>query len=300
MKKKIIKFIIVLIILLLSFSYTIKWLDKIDLDLDRETLELLLENTGNIKSENRIITKVVNVIRDTDLIDPVSLVLNNYDTKPLINEEQVEETFEIKNDPIIYIYNTHQTEKYLSFKEINLNYTVLDASYFLQKELKKYDIESVVEDASIMDVLRTNNWSYAGSYKVSRMFLEKRKKEHPSLKYYIDLHRDSVDKKISTTTINGKDYARTMFLIGLENENNKLNENVVSKLEDWLNKNYPGLSRGIYRKKGPGVNGVYNQDFSSLCILIEVGGEYNTFIEVENTIEVISEMLNYYIRSNND
>ena len=59
MKKKIIKFIIVLIILLLSFSYTIKWLDKIDLDLDRETLELLLENTGNIKSENRIITKVV-------------------------------------------------------------------------------------------------------------------------------------------------------------------------------------------------------------------------------------------------
>ena len=91
-----------------------------------------------------------------------------------------------------------------------------------------------------------------------------------------------------------------MFLIGLENENHKLNENVVSKLEDWLNKNYPGLSRGIYRKKGPGVNGVYNQDFSSLCILIEVGGEYNTFIEVENTIEVISEMLNYYIRSNND
>ena len=43
-------------------------------------------------------------------------------------------------------------------------------------------------------------------------------------------------------------------------------------LENWLNENYKGISRGIYRKKGKGVNGVYNQDFSSYCFLIEVGG----------------------------
>ena len=300
MKRKIIKIIIVLIIIILSFSYTIKWLDKVDLDLDKDVVEILLESSSNISNENRLINKFISVIRDTDMVDPVAIVLNNYNVEKVISEEENKEELEIKNEPIVYIYNTHQTEKYISSKEINLNYTVLDASYSLQKELKKYDIESIVEDASISDVLKTNNWNYAGSYKVSRMFLEKRKEDNPTLKYYIDVHRDSVNKEISTIVIGDKTYARTMFLIGLENESHKLNENVTNKLETWLNENYPGLSRGIYKKKGPGVNGVYNQDFSPFCILIEVGGEYNTFIEVENTIEVISEMIDYYIRSNND
>ena len=127
------------------------------------------------------------------------------------------------------------------------------------------------------------------------MFLEKSKKENPTLTYFIDLHRDSVNKKISTIEINGKQYAKTMFLLGLENEKYKLNESVITKMENYLNKNYPGLSRGIYRKQGKGVNGVYNQDFSSFCLLIEVGGEENNIEEVENTITVIAEMINKYI-----
>jgi stage II sporulation protein P len=86
-----------------------------------------------------------------------------------------------------------------------------------------------------------------------------------------------------------------MFLLGLENTNYSKNENVLNDLENWLDKNYPGLSRGIYKKEGPGVNGVYNQDFSSNCILIEVGGHENTTEEVTNTIEVIARMLYEYI-----
>ena len=91
-----------------------------------------------------------------------------------------------------------------------------------------------------------------------------------------------------------------MLLLGLENDNYKENEKNIIKLEEWLETNYKGISRGIYRKKGKGVNGIYNQDFSSNCFLIEVGGEENTFEEVENTIDVIAEMLNYYIGENND
>ena len=81
-------------------------------------------------------------------------------------------------------------------------------------------------------------------------------------------------------------------MLGLENQNYKENEIILNKLEQWMNKNYKGLSRGIYKKSGPGVNGVYNQDFSINCILIEVGGEENTFEEVNNTIEVIAKTLN--------
>jgi stage II sporulation protein P len=132
------------------------------------------------------------------------------------------------------------------------------------------------------------------------MYLEKRKKENKTLKYFIDLHRDSVKKNITTIEINGKKYARVMLLLGLENPNYKENEKNILKLENWLEKNYKGISRGIYRKKGKGVNGVYNQDFSDNCFLIEIGGEENTYEEVENTLDIIAQMLNDYIGDNND
>ena len=63
-----------------------------------------------------------------------------------------------------------------------------------------------------------------------------------------------------------------------------------------FNEKYPGLSRGIYKKKGAGVNGVYNQDFSPKTILIEVGGQDNTIDEVFNTCEAISTILTEYIK----
>ncbi len=298
MKRNVWKFLTLVIIMVFSLIYTVKWLDSYDLVLDEETLEVLLDSSGNISSENRLINEFVSKVKSVDLINPVSILMNNYNVG--VNNENVDNDYEVEtmktdSSPIVYIYNTHQTEKYSGTKEININYSVLDASFLLQSKLKKYGIESIVETSSINDVLNTNNWNYASSYRVSRMFMEKRKEENPSLKYFIDLHRDSVNKNISTIDINGKKYAKTMFLLGLENENYRQNEIVMTKLENYLNTNYKGLSRGIYRKKGKGVNGVYNQDFSNLCILIEVGGEENTFDEVGNTIDVIAEMINLYI-----
>ena len=293
MKKRIIKIVFYTLLLVISFYYTIRFLNDTDVSLDSSTLELLLESSGNIEPKNRIINNIVNTIRETDILNPVSVVLNDYKSDEVVkvsNEIEI-----IDNSPIVYIYNTHQVEKYNSTKEINLNYSVIDASFYLQKKLKEYDINSIVETMSIQDILSTNNWNYSSSYRVSKMFMEKRKKENNSLNYYIDLHRDSVEKSISTVTINGIKYAKTMFLLGLENANYKENEKHLINLENWLNDNYNGLSRGIYRKKGKGVNGVYNQDFSEYCILIEVGGEENTYEEVENTIDVIAEMLKDFI-----
>ena len=293
MKKIIIRVLIFIFLIVLSFIYTMKYLNnRIYIELDKETIDILLESSNTINNKNRMVNTLVSKIKDTDIINPVAIVLNNYksDTKeivPVINEKEINKG----KKPTIYIYNTHQQEKYISTKEININYSVLDASFYLQKRLKEYGIESIVETSSIQDVLNTNNWNYASSYRVSRMYMEKRKEENKSLKYYIDIHRDSVSKKISTVEINGKKYARTMFLLGLENEKYQDNEKTMKKLEEWLNVNYKGLSRGIYEKKGKGVNGVYNQDFSSNCILIEVGGEENTYEEVENSIDVIAEMI---------
>ena len=71
----------------------------------------------------------------------------------------------------------------------------------------------------------------------------------------------------------------------------------TEKINEKLNEKYPSLSKGIYKKEGEGVNGVYNQDFSPYTILVEMGGPDNTIDEVLNTslafaecfLEVISE-----------
>ncbi|MBR1385634.1 MAG: stage II sporulation protein P [Bacilli bacterium] len=294
MKRKVIKGVLLLILFLLSCVYTIKYLNTVNINISDDTLLLLLESSNGMKIENKIINSFVRTISETEIISPLTLIPSKKEnTVPIFSEEKNKEIKEINKSPIIYIYNTHQKEKYASTKEVNLNYSVIDASYYLQELLRKKNIYSIVENKSVSDVLSTNNWNYASSYKVSREFLEKAKKDNPSLKFFIDIHRDSVKKSISTVTINGKSYAKVMFLLGLENNNYKQNEEVITLLENYLNKNYKGLSRGIYRKQGKGVNGVYNQDFSKYCFLIEVGGEENTYDEVINTLEVISELIEY-------
>ena len=47
----------------------------------------------------------------------------------------------------------------------------------------------------------------------------------------------------------------------------------------------------MLKKGGKGVNGIYNQDFSSNTLLIELGGTYNKLEEVTNTVDIISESL---------
>ena len=116
--------------------------------------------------------------------------------------------------------------------------------------------------------------------------------------YFIDLHRDSVKRSITTTEIDGVSYAKTMFLLGLENENYMKNKEVMTSLNNYLDSNYKGLSRGIYEKQGYGVNGIYNQDFNSNTMLIEVGGVDNTIDEVANSLKIIANCLYNYIESN--
>ena len=176
--------------------------------------------------------------------------------------------------------------------------TVKTASYILQNELSNLGIDSIVEENNVTNTVNERNLTYAKSYKVSREFLENKKLEYPSLIYFIDIHRDSVKRSITTANIDNKNYAKTMFLLGLENEKYKENQKVMNTLNSFLESNYKGLSRGIYEKSGYGVNGVYNQDFDKNVMLIEVGGYENTIEEVSNSLKVIANMLKNYIIDN--
>lgn len=171
-------------------------------------------------------------------------------------------------------------------------------NYIIKEELEKSGLDVIIENSKTSDILDKNNWSYSYSYKASRIFLNEIVKTYPTLNYFIDLHRDSIPKTLSTVKIGDKSYAKILFLIGLENKNHSDNEIITNAINNYLNANYEGISRGIYYKEGKGVNGVYNQDFHKNTILIEIGGEENTLEEVYNTCYVIAEALINYIGDN--
>lgn len=195
--------------------------------------------------------------------------------------------------PRIYFYNSHPGEEYQAdiMNGFGVAPNVTVTNYILQEEFKKRGMDVVVEDRSATDVLDANGWKYARSYDATRTFLESVILEYPTLEYFVDLHRDSVSRSISTVTIGDTNYAKVMFLIGMENAGHAANEALTIQIEEYLNSHYEGISRGIYRKSGTGVNGVYNQDFSPNVILIEIGGMENTLEEVYHTCLAIAEAL---------
>lgn len=274
-KLKVLSFILVG---LASFSVTINVLrKKVTQELDPSNYIDYLLKTGFNNQVSKSILKSPLDIENISLVN---------------NEEEVK-----SNEPLIYIYNTHDEEAYYNsyLNPYNIVPDVKLASYYFQERLKDLGIESVVEKRKIKDVLEENGWNYRYSYNASRVYLDEVSKNNPSIEYFIDLHRDSVGKDKTTTTINGKSYARVMFLVGLEHKNYQENLDLATRLNELISQFDSTLSRGIYQKEGPGVNGIYNQDFSSKAILIEVGGQYNTIEEVANTIEVMARVLKDYL-----
>lgn len=222
--------------------------------------------------------------------NPIKMIYNNYSIDSLKKENyKNEEKEEIK--PLIYIYNTHQGEEYSpsNYIEFSINPTVMMNDYILEDVFSKKKIGTVVEEASIENILKENNWKYYNSYKASRLLLEEAKKKYPSLEYFIDVHRDSLTRDKTTIMIGDKSYAKILFIVGLENKNYQRNYEFTEKISNKLNEKYPNISKGIYKKSGVGVNGIYNQDFSSHTILIEIGGYENTTVEVLNSTLAFGE-----------
>ena len=312
-KKKKYKIFIILLILIISFLLSFSLTIKLYYTYNEDMYKYIISNNYHYHKKDKIMTNIISFILNIDLSKSISFLNNNYikednqtssdddiDINSIEVIKQVNDQEDIIIDnPIVYLYNTHQKEEYAlsSNSEYDIKPTVLTASYIIREKLNKNNIETIVEENDIIGYLKKQNWKYALSYNVSRMYMEEAKKNNESLIYYIDIHRDSVKKSISTVNINGKNYAKILFIVGLENKNYKENLELTEELNNMFKEKYPNISRGIYKKEGPGVNGVYNQDFSNKTILIEVGGQDNTIDEVSNTCDAISDVLTEYIRS---
>ncbi|MBE6139217.1 MAG: hypothetical protein E7174_01745 [Firmicutes bacterium] len=245
---------------------------------------------------NHITQQFYNYIKKNIFNSPLNLLQNELK----INEEEKETVnivYEETIVPRVYIYNSHQGESYSQeyLEEYNIIPDVLMASNILKDKLEDIGINSIVEESDILAYLKENNLNHAGSYEASRFFLSKIINSYPDIELFIDLHRDAATHSVSTTTINNKPCAKVLFVIGLENENYEKNLSIVTKINNIILEKYPTLTRGIMKKQGYGVNGVYNQDLADNVILIEIGGNENNIEEVNNTLDIVALVIGEYL-----
>lgn len=293
MKYELLKIVLVFIIISISFIITFKVLyEKIDYQIDNNTYIDSLVDYSFAKYNFNDLKR----LSSTEFLLKYSFGIDNINTGVSVDITTPIEVEEVKN-PYVYIYNTHQTEGYKSnfLETFNINNTVYIASHILNEYLNDLGVFSMVEQNSIVDVLNLNGWKYGYSYKASRILMEEAYKDNPSLNFFIDLHRDSASYDRTTIVIDNISYAKVLFVVGKEHENYQANLDLAKTLNEMIKKKYSSLSRGVIEKEGKGVNGIYNQDFNPNTILIEVGGQYNTIEEVNNTLKIVANVLYEYL-----
>ena len=204
-RKKILKYLVILLVLYLCYSFiSLVVLNLKIVDTNEEFIKnLLADSNYHLLYEKRgknIIYKLSEMIGNISVNNPTSILEKSFGYKfsnnetLVYNENYNASTSEIKEvvdymhekesekDHVVYIYNTHQTEKYSNEDMGDITPNVLMASYLLKDKLDKLNIPTLVEESNISEFMRINNWNYNQSYKASRFYLLDAKNKYSSIK----------------------------------------------------------------------------------------------------------------------
>ncbi|OUS77551.1 stage II sporulation protein P [Paenibacillus sp. MY03] len=196
---------------------------------------------------------------------------------------------------LAFIYHSHNRESWYPELEpgtkdpssSTTNITLVGKR--LATKLEEHGIGSVLSETDYPTAIQDYRWEL--SYKYSMKTVKEALAASNDLTYFFDLHRDSQKRKYTTVDIGGKSYAQVYFIIGHRNPNWKENEAFATKIHDALEKEYPGISRGIWGKTAATGNAEYNQSLASESVLIEVGGVDNTLEESYRTADALAEVI---------
>ncbi|MCJ7841233.1 stage II sporulation protein P [Lederbergia sp. NSJ-179] len=217
------------------------------------------------------------------------------------DNEKTEE--DLTQDYKVYIYHTHTYESFFSMvpnaKEANeafhreKNVTVLGKR--LSEKLKEKGINTLVENRDVQALLNERNMQYSQSYVASREVAVEALNQNKGIDLVFDIHRDAARKDATTTEIDGKSYAKVMFVVGTGHAHSDKNLDFANELHQLLKEKYQGVSRGVIKKpKTNGSNGIYNQDLAEKSIVMEIGGIDNTVEELNRTVDALAEVISDY------
>lgn len=204
--------------------------------------------------------------------------------------------------PTVLIYHTHTTEayaksalySYIETSEWRTNdntMNIVAVGERLKQLLSEYGI------TALHDTTNHEPPKLATSYSRSVETMEKYKAQYPSLKLFIDVHRDAYGDEEAgrkdVVIIDGKEVAKLMFVVGTgegatgtgfkEKPDFPSNYALAKALNSELSKFDNELARKIRVKTGR-----YNQHVASHCLLVEVGHNANTLDQALNAVEYLA------------
>jgi stage II sporulation protein P len=196
---------------------------------------------------------------------------------------------------VVFIYHSHNRESWYpelksDKKDPNsdtVNVTLVGKR--LANQLESLGIGSKHSSKDYPTTVQGYNWNY--SYKYSLQTVRQALAGNKQLKFFFDIHRDSQRRKKTTATIKQKDYAQVYFIIGHRNPNWRENEQFANQIHERLEKDYPGLSRGVWGKTAANGNGEYNQSIAPDSVLLEIGGVDNTLQECYRTADILAKVI---------
>ena len=200
----------------------------------------------------------------------------------------------------ILIYHTHGGETYSNSPEGNYHSedkpnSTLEIGAMLTQELASRG-RSIVHNTTYHDLPDFNS-AYTRSLKT----IQNMQAKYGSIDIVIDLHRDGRDfNKISkeefhkqtTTTIDGKDVAKFLFVVGEKSQNSKRISELAEDITKFAETKYPGITKPVVRKD----YARFNQFTSDNHLLLEVGGNANSIEEAKASIPYIAEIIDEYFK----
>ena len=239
-----------------------------------------------------------------DLEENATLDIINRTSYDVNLKDYLKKSFRIQSpnddEPLVLIVQTHGSESYLenghdfyspkeTFRSTDVTKNVVHIGEILAETLNSKGIKTI-HDKTMYDQQDFNK-----SYGYSRSGILKALEEYPSIKFVIDIHRDSIfdssGRNIKPLTqIQGKYCAQLMLVIGtdqggISHPNWKGNLTFATKLQDKMNQTYPTLARPINLRTS-----AFNQQLTPGSILLEAGSCGNTLEEAENAIVLFGEV----------
>lgn len=209
-------------------------------------------------------------------------------------------------DKKVLLFATHSHEAYKPIVQKTFGQTgvynpqenILKLNQRLADDLKQYGIETDMLNIDIMAEMKKSGLTFSESYDAARLFVQE-KLSFDAYDLIIDLHRDAAMHDVTTLKAE-ENYAKVAFVVGIEHPMYDWNLAYAEQLHAKLQELKPGISRGIIKKGGAGVDGIYNQDLAPQMLLVELGGVDNTEEELLRTLMILSKAISELLNGQQD
>ncbi len=205
------------------------------------------------------------------------------------------------DEPQVLVVHTHTTEGYMLYdagyynaadraRTTDNSRNVCAAGQALVRTLQAAGIHAI-QDTTVHD-----SPQYTGAYSRSAAVVQSYLKKYPSIRVVVDLHRDAVvrgeDILKPTATVDGKQAAQMMFVIGATDSPALSNPHAAENLAlaaQW-HRALAARSGDLMRPLNT-VDSRYNQHLHAGYVLVEVGAEGNTVAEAVYSAELLGKTL---------